>query len=136
MVVRKPTFNNLVSSIRHIHETLLEYATKAVNVSLSLRNWLIGYYIAEYELHGSDRANYGKNLFSELSKRLQTLHVSNCRHRQLYYYVTFYRTYPQIVRTVSAQLRHFLPKAVFHSKKVFILALREVFCYNIYVSSL
>jgi hypothetical protein len=26
---------------------------------LTLRNWLIGYYIAEYELQGSDRADYG-----------------------------------------------------------------------------
>ncbi|MBW2094134.1 MAG: hypothetical protein JRI80_04530 [Deltaproteobacteria bacterium] len=70
-------------------------AGRAVNVSLTVRNWLIGAYIAEFELCGSDRASYGDRLLSELSRELR---------RQLYNYLAFYRAYPQIVRTVPAQL--------------------------------
>ena len=36
--------------------------------------------------------------------------VSNCNRRQLYDYTKFYRTYPQIVRTVSAQFKTLLPQ--------------------------
>ncbi|HDL86719.1 MAG TPA: cytoplasmic protein, partial [Candidatus Acetothermia bacterium] len=41
-------------------------AGRAVNISLTMRNWLIGAYIAEYELRGLDRASYGDGLLAEL----------------------------------------------------------------------
>ncbi|TLS66202.1 DUF1016 domain-containing protein [Mariprofundus erugo] len=73
-------------------------AGKAINLSLTLRNWLIGHYIAEYELHGKDRAKYGERLFGELAIALRGL--SNCNRRQLYRYHRFYHFYPQIVGTL------------------------------------
>jgi hypothetical protein len=76
-------------------------AAKAVNISLTLRNWLIGYHIAEYELRGADRADYGERLLSDLAKRLSSQKISNCNRRQLYRYLRFYRLYPQIVGTLS-----------------------------------
>lgn len=112
------TFDKLVSTISGIHESLANQAAKAVNISLTLRNWLIGFHIAEYELHGEDRADYGQKLFSELAKELQSVDVSNSRKRQLYYYLSFYRTYPQIVRTLSAQLKGLLPASMIRPKKV------------------
>ena len=33
----------------------------------TMRNWLIGYYIVEFEQHGKDRAEYGLQLLSALS---------------------------------------------------------------------
>lgn len=96
-------FNSLVSSIQEVHNHLAEQAGKAVNISLTVRNWLIGYYIAEYELCGEDRAVYGEKLLPELAKRLTAAQISNCNRRQLYDYLRFYRVYPQIVWTVSAQ---------------------------------
>jgi len=50
------TFEHLVVSIRGVDAELAAQACRAVNVSLTLRNWLIGCYIAEYELRGADRA--------------------------------------------------------------------------------
>ncbi len=82
---------------------------EAVNISLTFRNWLIGCYISEYELKGLDKANYGDRLLSELAKHLTELEISNCNRRQLYRYLRFYRLYPQIVGTLSAQLRKLLP---------------------------
>lgn len=111
-------FGTLVSVIQRIDQHLAVQAGKAVNVSLTLRNWLMGLYIAEYELLGSDRARYGENLLSELSKELRRTNVSNTGRRQLYNYLSFYRVYPEIVRTVPAQSRHLLPATVAKAGKV------------------
>lgn len=50
------TFTSLVEFIQNLHDELSAQASRAVNLSLTLRNWLIGYYIAEYEQNGMDRA--------------------------------------------------------------------------------
>ena len=109
------TFNRLVSSVEHVHTALKSHAGRAVNISLTARNWLIGCYIAEYELHGSDRAEYGEDLLRDLAARLTS--ASNCNRRQLYDYLKFYRTYPQIVGTVSTQFQTLLPEHVKEADK-------------------
>jgi hypothetical protein len=53
------TLARLVQQIQQTHQELSAQASKAVNVSLTLRNWLIGLYITEYEQQGKDRAEYG-----------------------------------------------------------------------------
>lgn len=106
------TFASLIGSIRHIHDELAAQASRAVNISLTLRNWLVGCYIAEYELRGADRAGYGDRLLSELANELGRLKISNCNRRQLYDYLNFHRTYPEIVGTVSAQFQTLLPHGV------------------------
>ncbi|MGJ0515480.1 MAG: PDDEXK nuclease domain-containing protein [Methylomicrobium sp.] len=104
--VNKLDFGQLVASIRQLHDNLSNQASRAVNVSLTLRNWLIGAYIDQYELHGEDRARYGEGLLASLAKELDL--VSNCNRRQLYRYLRFYRFYPQIVGTLPPQLRQYL----------------------------
>lgn len=96
------TLDVLASSIRQLHEHLSNSAKHAVNVALTLRNWLIGYYIAEYELHGADKAKYGEKVVSTLAEKLKD--ISNCNRFDLYRYMRFYRNYPQIVGTLSQQL--------------------------------
>jgi predicted nuclease of restriction endonuclease-like (RecB) superfamily len=94
-------FNTLVAVIREVNQQLSAQAKRAVNVSLTMRNWLIGCHIAEYLLHGKDRAKYGDKTIPELARQLQDL--SNCNRRQLYDFLRFYRTWPEIVPTLSAQ---------------------------------
>lgn len=60
----KPDFKTLITSIQEINRSLTAQASRALNTSLSLRNWLIGYHIAEFELHGADRAEYGDRLLT------------------------------------------------------------------------
>ena len=96
-------FAHLVAAIQQTHVVLADQAAKAVNISLTLRNWFIGQHIAEFELQGADRARYGDKLLSELARALRDQAVSNVGKRQLYGYLAFYRAYPQIVRTASAQ---------------------------------
>ena len=107
----KLTFERLIDAVRDVHEQLRAQAGRAINISLTLRNWLIGAYIAEYELRGTDRASYGENLLNELANRLAALKVSNCNRRELYRYLRFYRLYPAIVGTLSPQLTKLLPAA-------------------------
>ena len=98
------TFADLVDLIRQTHQELAAQASKAVNVSLTFRNWLIGRHIAEYELRGQDRAQYGEQLLTELARELKA--VSNCNRRQLYRYLRFYRLYPAIVGTLPPQFKN------------------------------
>lgn len=110
----KMDFKRLVDAIRQAHENLTAQASRAVNVSLTLRNWLIGYYIAEYELNGADRAVYGEKVLSELASQLSD--ISNCNRRQLYRYLRVYRFYPQIVGTLPAQFKKLLPTSALPEK--------------------
>jgi hypothetical protein len=54
------TFEHLVRSIHAVHAEAVAQVSRAVNFNLTVRNWLIGCYIAEYELPGKDRAAYGE----------------------------------------------------------------------------
>ncbi len=106
------TFSKLVSAIQGVHNELLEQAKRAINISLSLRNWLIGYYIAEYEMRGADRATYGDQLMDKLAKTLTKQGVSRCDRRELYRYRKFYLMYPQIVESVTPQFIPFRNKPI------------------------
>ena len=52
-------FDSLVGRINLIQDTLQAHAANSVNLSLTARNWLVGYYIVEFEQNGEDRAKYG-----------------------------------------------------------------------------
>lgn len=115
---KKPlTFKQLIFSIQETDQYFKGQASRAVNVSLTLRNWVMGYYISEFELHGKDRAKYGENLLGEVAKELGKLKISNARKRQLYDYINFFRSYPQIVQTASAQFKSLLGKGMKASNK-------------------
>ena len=55
-------FEALANQIDAIQHTLQAQAAHAVNLALTARNWLIGYYIVEFEQNGEDRAAYGEKL--------------------------------------------------------------------------
>jgi predicted nuclease of restriction endonuclease-like (RecB) superfamily len=92
-------FNLLLKSIKSIHLQLQDSAAKAVNKLLTIRNWLIGYYIVEYEQNGEDRAQYGEMLLERLAEDLNQPSLS---FRNLKLYRQFYLTYPQIWQSVTA----------------------------------
>ena len=95
--------STLVEHIGLLHERTQQAAAQQVNYWLTVRNWLIGWYIAEYEQHGDDRATYGEQLMSELARRLQE--VPGLAVRRLYQCREFYQAYPTILQTVSAKLK-------------------------------
>ena len=97
-------FAGLIQSLTHIHEYLKFQAAKAVNINLTLRNWVFGWRIKEYELKGRDRAKYGEGLFAAIAKRLTGLGVPNCAQLQLYRYCRFYLAFPEILGTLYPKL--------------------------------
>jgi predicted nuclease of restriction endonuclease-like (RecB) superfamily len=106
------TFEQLISSIRHVHDQLAAQAGRAVNISLTLRNWVIGCYIREYEQNGADRAKYGENLFAKLSQRLKKSASVVYHPRELRRCREFYTAYPQIWGTLSPKFDHIVPDAI------------------------
>jgi len=104
-----PSFEHLVAVIGQAHAELAAQASRAVNASLTLRNWLIGFHIEEYERRGVDRQQYGEKLLDRLSESLNQKGVSRCDRRELYRYRQFYLAYPQIVETLPPQLARTLP---------------------------
>lgn len=96
-------FSNLVDAIRQVHEKCVAQASKAVNINLTLRNWVIGCYIYEYEQKGADRASYGQHLFSKLSVRLRETASIKYHFRELRRCREFYLAYKEIGGTLSPQ---------------------------------
>jgi len=97
------SFAGLIDSIQEAHSELSAQAGKAVNVCLTLRNWLIGCYIAEYELHGADRAEYGQHLIETISKELQDTLDRCYTGRYLRLCRQFYAMYPQIRKSLISK---------------------------------
>ena len=105
----KLDFDVLVASIRQVHEHMAAQAGKAVNISLTLRNWAIGCYLREYEQNGSDRAQYGEALLESLAAKLQIEGLERTSVRELRRYRQFYLVYPQIWQSATAEFRNMLP---------------------------
>ena len=97
------TLDNLANSIQETNSYFLNKAQKQVNTALTLRNWVIGYYIVEYEQSGKDRADYGKQLFKVIAEKLLKKGIKSIRERHLYFCKDLYKAYPQILRTASAK---------------------------------
>jgi len=101
-------FTTLVAAIRQVDEHMAAQAGRAVNISLTLRNWAIGHYIYEYEQKGSDRAQYGERLLERLAEQLRKSGLSRVESRELRRYRQFYQLYPQIRESVTPELNHLL----------------------------
>ena len=93
----------MVNNLSHVHEVLQGYASKSINQFLSLRNWLFGYYIVEYEQNGEDRAKYGENLIANITQKVKN--IKGLTGNQLYVCRNFYLLYPHFLRTVSVTLQ-------------------------------
>jgi len=94
-------FASLVNKIYQTHEYLNIHAVRSVNICLTLRNFLFGYYIVEYEQKGNDRAKYGDKLLENISKELLLKGLKNVSAGELSRFRQFYAVYPQILGTVS-----------------------------------
>jgi predicted nuclease of restriction endonuclease-like (RecB) superfamily len=96
-------FNRLIDNVYQTHCLLQENAVKAVNFNLTVRNWLVGCYIVEYEQKGKDRAQYGMNLLDEMAKQMKAKGIKGLPLRTLRNCRTFYLIYPQIRQTVFGE---------------------------------
>jgi len=105
MIVKQQNFDQLIDNICQTHNVLQENAKKVINQNLTIRNWLVGCYIVEYEQNGKDRAEYGTRLLEEMAKDLKAKGIKGLRSRELHTCRKFYLTYPQILRSLTAKLQ-------------------------------
>lgn len=85
-------FEQLATIITDTHQQLQQSAVKAVNQCQTVRNWLMGFYIVEFEQNGEDRAQYGEQLLKKLEQRVNQkgLNVTLFQRSRM-----FYGAYPQ-----------------------------------------
>lgn len=95
--------DNILNDVQNIIEVSQKEAYHAVNTILSQRNWLIGYRIAEEELSGENRAEYGVEIIKKLSKKLTDKYGKGYDRSNLYHYLRFYKAFPKIVDTTCRQ---------------------------------
>ena len=96
------TFDSLVGRINLIQDALQAQAAHAVNLSLTARNWLVGYYIVEFEQNGEDRAKYGEKLINRLAERINR---KGFEPRSLRVYRRVYLVYPQLGTAIGSYLQ-------------------------------
>lgn len=92
----------LINQIEFIDNRFRAEANKAVNRMLTIRNWLIGYYIVEYEQNGEDRAKYGTQLLAKIAFKLQN--IKGLDERSLRYLRQFYHTYDYFGNSIWGSL--------------------------------
>lgn len=104
-------FKELINALSKINEELREQSLRAVNTSLTLRNWFFGFYIVEFEQNGNDRAGYGKALLANIATAMKGLAIPNTDERELRRYRQFYMAYPAAANLIAAnnQIRGLLP---------------------------
>jgi len=102
-------FNQLSEILKLTNESLYQNAVKAVNINITLRNWLFGFYIVEFEQNGEDRAAYGQKLLQNLA---ETLSIEGLSFTGLKRCRQFYNTYPQIFGMLTQEFKSLLPKEI------------------------
>lgn len=106
------TLATLAERIGLLHDRTSRAAAQEVNAWLTIRNWLIGWYIVEYEQQGYDRAAYGSKLLTALADNLKQQGLKGLAYSNLKTARQFYLAYPQIRQTVSGELQRIVIKDV------------------------
>lgn len=96
------SFNDLASIVQATHDAAQSSAVKAINRMQTMRNWLIGYYIVEFEQHGKDRAEYGTQLLKKLEERVDRKGLTRNTFQSSR---NFYRMYPQMIENFKNKNR-------------------------------
>lgn len=103
--VKNINYKKVVFTIRDkkIIEVSRDSAYQAVNFALVRRNWLLGRRIAEEELNGESRAEYGLEIVKKLSKELTDEYGKGFTKTNLYNFYLFYKTFPEIFHSASGK---------------------------------
>lgn len=87
------SFEHLTQLVEQVHNSAYSSSVKAINRFATIRNYIIGFYIVEYEQNGNDRAKYGDKLLKRLAERINKRGINETL---LKVSRAFYLNYPQI----------------------------------------
>lgn len=96
-------YKSLFTDACSIIEEARRRAYYAVNIALTMRNWLLGERIAKDELDGAERAEYGKRVVASLAQDLTAKYGKGFDRKDIYNYLKFYRLFPEIVDAARRQ---------------------------------
>jgi len=99
------SFTQLVDAVRITHGFAQNTAVRAINRMATLRNWLIGYYVVEYEQSGEDRAKYGEQILEKLADalNLKGINVTTLEQSRRFY-IYYPHLLPDLGINISATL--------------------------------
>lgn len=101
MTIKCVISDDIFKDAQEIIEQTRNNAYQAVNVAMIQRNWLLGKRIADEELKGKNRAEYGKEIVKKLSDFLTNKYGKGFDFSSLYKYVRFYKEFPEILDLAS-----------------------------------
>ena len=94
------SFDHLSQLVEQVHNSAYTTTLKAINRFATIRNYVIGFYIVEYEQNGSDRAKYGDRLLKRLAEKVNKRGINETL---LKVSRSFYQAYPQIQEYLTGQ---------------------------------
>ena len=101
MTIKCVNSDDIFKDAQEIIERTRNNAYQAVNVAMIQRNWLLGKRIADEELKGKNRAEYGKEIIKKLADFLTNKYGKGFDFSSLYKYVRFYKEFPEILDLAS-----------------------------------
>lgn len=101
MTIKCVNSDDIFKDAQEIIEQTRNNAYQAVNVAMIQRNWLLGKRIADEELKGKNRAEYGKEIIKKLADFLTNKYGKGFDFSSLYKYVRFYKEFPEILDLAS-----------------------------------
>lgn len=96
-------YESLVSSISETLQEGRSNAARAVNNAVLTTYWQIGRFIVEYEQRGQERAEYGSELMTRLSRDLTERHGTGFSKSNVFAMRRLYQLYPKF-QTLSGKL--------------------------------
>ena len=107
-IIKYSKTDNVLNDICSIIDSARDYAFQSVNLALVEWVWLIGYRIAVEDLTGEGRADDGTAILERLSKKLKEEYGKGFDSRNLYYFLNFYKTFPNILNTACSKSNRLL----------------------------
>ena len=102
-ILKAGNTGDIFKDVQNVIEQTRNYTYQAVNVAMVQRNWLLGKRIADEELQGENRAEYGKEIIKRLADYLTNLYGKGFTKSNLYQFVQFYKFFPDIFHAVSGK---------------------------------
>ncbi len=96
-------FEQLITIIEQTSRGLQKKALTSVNQLLVIRNWLVGFYLVQFEQKGEDRAKYGEKLLETIAEELKKKKLKGLSKTNLKIFRQFYEIYPQIAQAVPEE---------------------------------
>ena len=104
-ILKTNNTGNIYKDAQNIIEQARKYAYQAIDIAMVQRNWLLGKRIADEELQGGNRAEYGKEIIKGLADYLTNMYGKGFTKSNLYQFVQFYKFFPNIFHAASGKLR-------------------------------